>query len=67
MDALIQELFISQSMVEWKESSQGCDYGKTLDFEESGASTGFISIKPGCEKPNKNTKKNNLVGFLSWH
>lgn len=57
----LSELFVSQSMVDWQESSEGCEYAKTQDFVESGASTGFISLKPGGEKPNKNTKANTLV------
>lgn len=44
------------------ETTPDCEYGKTQDFAgNTQASTGFIMLKSGALKPNKNTKANTLV------
>ena len=56
------DLIVAQSMVNWMETTPDCEYGKTQDFAgNTQASTGFIMLKSGALKPNKNTKANTLV------
>ena len=49
-------------MISWAETSDpNCEYSKTEDFVDNAASTGFLLLKPGGKKPNRNTHQNTLV------
>ncbi|KAJ3225223.1 Centromere protein C [Clydaea vesicula] len=59
------ELIISQNKIDWLETHEDFDYAKTFevddDYKLKNVSTGFMLMKPGSEKPNRNTKLNTLT------